>query len=147
MACELITRGFTGKDGDSIVVAVRQLPATRALDLQSEVLNVCGTVIFDLIEGDYDFPALISIIGKTPHDLLTPLVRKTIVGCAIDGVEVEERKLDRNFDGDILLMMQVFAFVLEVNFKDFLLGGKALQEKRKLAAAAALKRAEQSQES
>ncbi|MBI0275409.1 hypothetical protein I6H07_06115 [Hafnia alvei] len=126
MACELLNRTITDSKGQEIVFAVRQLPATRALDLQVELCNVMGTQVFPFIEGKFDFNNIIKLMCSTEHAILSDLIKRVVLHARREGVEVTSALFDSKYDGELFLVFKVFAFVCEVNFKDFFSQGLAM---------------------
>ena len=132
MACKSETKEFTTKAGEVIVVYVRQLPATKALDLQIELLNVLGTEVFPFISGDYNFNNILRIMAATEHTKLADIMKRVVCMASKDGKEVKPALFDHEYSGELLTVCEVFAFVCEVNFKDFFNQGLEMNERKSL---------------
>jgi len=133
MACKTGSRDFKNQAGDDVTVFVRQLPATKALDLQIELLNVMGADVFPFINGDFDFGNLVRVMTVTQHDKLSEIIKRTVCLANRDGKEVSLAEFNSVYNGDLMLVCKVFAFVCEVNFKDFFVQGLEMNEQKRLA--------------
>lgn len=144
MACELRQRELQADSGDVVLVGTRQLGASQALDLQVELVQKLGTSIFPFVENKYNFADIIYLMqqGGTSNEV-TELIKRVVCMATIDGVEVTPRTMQMKYNGNLMLMHHVFAFVLESNFLDFFKQGLELNERRRLEAVEASKMVEQ----
>ncbi|AWN08645.1 tail assembly chaperone [Erwinia phage Faunus] len=144
MACELLTREFEDDtDGKKFVITTRQLSASNALDLYVELMNKVGGSVLPLINDDYNFGDLLSVMRANPDNkVVTELIKRVICSANMEGAEIQPALFNNYFSGRLMLSMKVFAFVLEANFKEFFRQGRALNEQRSLEAADRLKQQE-----
>lgn len=119
MACKSETRTFENVSGGEVVAFVRQLPATKALELQIELLNTVGTDVFPFVNGNYTFASIVRIMTQSEAKALSSLIKRVASMAVIDGKEVNSALFDSVYNGDLYLIYKIFAFVCEVNFKDF----------------------------
>lgn len=139
MACEMVQREFLNSKGEPVLVVTRQLAASKALDLQVELLGTVGTIVFPLIENKYNFGSLIQLMRAAEAPVVTGLIKRVVSTVQVDGKEVKPALFDMFFSGELMLVYQIFAFVCEANFLDFFEQGLRLSELRELEAAEALK--------
>ncbi|QFG06686.1 tail assembly chaperone [Proteus phage Myduc] len=131
MACELKVRNFKNSKDEEVVVSVRQLPASRALELYTELMVKVGASAFAFIEDKYNFGDILVLLRSSQDHKKTSELVKSVVCCAnVDGKELKPALFDSRFDGELMLVCKVFSFVLEVNFKDFFMQGIKLNEQR-----------------
>lgn len=145
MACELLQREFKAdSDGRDVLIGTRQLSADKALDLHVELVQKLGDAIFPFIQNKYNFSDILYLMrqGGT-HTEVTELFKRVVCMATIDGQEVSPRTLQLRYNGELMLMQHVFAFVLEANFLDFFKQGLEINERRRLEAEEASKLAEQ----
>ena len=133
MSCELCSREIENSRGESILFTTRQLSATKALDLQVELINKLGNRVFPLIEGRYDFPDLVALMAMTDNKTIVELFKRVISNVNKDGKQIIPQMFDIEFSGELMLVCKVFAFVLEANFKDFFMQGLEMNEQFKSA--------------
>lgn len=133
MACKAETREFTNKDGNISTIFVRQRPADKALDLQIELLNIMGTEVFPFINGEFNFSNILRVFTTTAHDKLSDLMKRVVCTANKDGKEVTPALFNTEYNGDLMLICKVFAFVCEVNFKDFFNQGLEMNAKNSSA--------------
>lgn len=143
MACELLTREFENSKGEKKIFTVRQLPASASLDLHIELIGAVGTSVFPFIENKYNFGNIITFMRQNEHKVLTDLIKRVVCTANIEGQEIRPAMFDIHFNGELMLVCQVFAFVCEVNFKDFFEQGLKMNELRLSEEAAALAAEEQ----
>lgn len=142
MACELLKREFKNTKGESKLFVTRQLSASKALDLHVELIGKVGTSVFPLIDNNYNFSDLISIMRQADNKVVTDLMKRVICNAAVEGQEISSATFDIHFNGELMLACQVFAFVLEANFHAFFKQGLEMNEQFRLAAAARLEAAQ-----
>lgn len=131
MACELKLRTFKKSNGEEVTVSVRQLPASRALELYTELMVKVGASAFAFIEDKFNFGDILVLLRSSQDHQKTSDLVKSVVCCAnIDGKELKPALFNDRFNGELMLVCQVFSFVLEVNFKDFFMQGIKLNEQR-----------------
>lgn len=144
MACELLQREFTNSKNEPVLVTVRQMPASKALELHVELVGKLGTSIFPFIENKHHFGDIISIMRQSEHQAFTEIFKRVLSAHAsIDGKEIKPALYDMQFSGEMMLAINIFAFVLEANYLDFFEQGLAINEQRRLEAVEASKLAEQ----
>lgn len=123
MPCKSETREIDGKD-----VFVMQLPATAAMELQIETYSVIGDTCLPFVKGEWTFGNILYIQKVSDRDALIQLIKYACGQARIDGQELKGANFDLEFSGNLLMIYKVFAFVLEVNFKDFFTQGLGLQK-------------------
>lgn len=143
MACELIQREFANSKGEPVLVAVRQLAASKSLELHVELVNKLGTSVYPLIENKYNFADIIHLMQQNNHEVVSELIKRVVCNAVIEGAELKPALYDFKFSGELMLACKVFAFVLEVNFLDFFKQGLEINALRRLEAAEASKQEEQ----
>ena len=144
MACELLQREFTNSKGEPVLVVVRQMAASKALDLHVELVGKLGTRIFPFIENNYKFGDIIILMQQIEHPVFTELFKRVISsGVQMEGQEVKPTLYDMQFNGELMLACKIFGFVLEANFLSFFKQGLEINEQRRLEAVEASKLAEQ----
>jgi len=139
MACELCTSEIKNSQGEPILFTTRQLSATKALELQVELINKLGNRAFPLIEGRYNFADIISLMAQADSKSTVELIKRVVGYSNKDGKEIIPALFDLEFNGDLMLVCKVFAFVLESNFKSFFMQGLEMNEQFKSAEEARLK--------
>ena len=98
MACELLQREFTNSKGEPVLVGVRQLAASKALDLHVELVSKLSTRIFPFIEDKYTFGDIIYLMQQQEHTVFTELFKRVISSSTnIDGQEIKPTLYDMQF--------------------------------------------------
>lgn len=133
MACEVLTREFKNTKGEPVLVATRQLSATKALELHIEIIGKMGTCVFPLIDNKFSFGDIIAVMRANEHPAIHDLMKRVICNAVIEGKEIKPHNFDLHFDGELMMACQIFAFVLEANFHDFFKLGLEMNEQRRLA--------------
>lgn len=123
MACKSETREIDGKS-----VYVMQLPASKAMELQIEMYSTIGDTCLPFVKGDWTFGNILYIQKIADRDQLIQLIKYTCGQARIEGKETTGAFFDAEFSGNLLMIYKVFAFVLEVNFKDFFTQGLGSQK-------------------
>lgn len=111
--------------GDSVYM-VTQMPAMTAIGMQARLLKLIGPSFATLFAAgnqenpDGSLPLAISLLvekldEKTFQNLVIDLMR----GVRKDGVELDKKKIDLDFAGNLNELFLIMQFVLEVNFSDF----------------------------
>lgn len=142
MATELLQREFETSEGKLVLVGVRQLAASKALDLHVELISKVGTSIFPFVENKYNFGDIIYLMQQGKNAEYLELFKRVVCMATIDGQEVTAKTINVHYT-DLMLMHKVFGFVLEANFLDFFKEGLEINEQRRLEAEEASKLAEQ----
>ncbi|QQV88366.1 putative tail assembly chaperone protein [Erwinia phage Fifi44] len=135
MACELLTREFKTSEGVTKLFTTRQLAASSALDLHVELIGKVGTTVFPLIDNNYNFGDIIAVMRQADNKVVTDLMKRVICNANIEGQPITMATFDIHFNGELMLACQVFAFVLEANYKAFFKLGLEMNEQFKLAEA------------
>lgn len=139
MACELLQREFTTSTGESRLVAVRQLPASKSLDLHVELVGKLGSSIYAFVENKYNFADILHLMRQNNHETVAELIKRVVCLAVVEGKEVKPATYDFVFGGEMMLACQVFGFVLEANYLDFFKQGLEINARRSLEAAEASK--------
>lgn len=121
MPCRAETREI-----DGMQVYTMQLPASKAMELQIEMYGVIADTCLPFVKGDWIFGNILYIQKIADRDALIQLIKYTCGNARIDGQELTGANFDQVFSGNLLMIYKVFAFVLEVNFKDFFTQGLGL---------------------
>jgi len=121
MPCKAETREI-----DGVQVYTMQLPASKAMELQIEMYGVISDTCLPFVKGDWTFGNILYIQKIADRDALIQLIKYTCGNARIDGQELTGANFDQVFSGNLLMIYKVFAFVLEVNFKDFFTQGLGL---------------------
>lgn len=143
MACELIQREFKNSAGEPVLVGVRQLPASKALELQVELVGKMGNHVFPFIDNSYNFADIIQFMAYNKHEVVVELMKRVICMAYYEGEEIRPALYDMKYNGELMLACSVFAFVCEANFNDFFKQGLELNARRRSEAEEASKLAEQ----
>ena len=139
MSCELCSREFENSKGEVILFTTRQLSATKSLDLQVELINKLGNTVFPFIDNRYNFGDIVSFMASTDNKVITELVKRVISNVNKEGKQIIPTLFDFHFEGELMLLCKVFAFVLEANFQSFFKQGLEMNAQFKLVEAARLK--------
>lgn len=132
MACETIVREFEKSDGSTMVASVRQLPASKSLELHIDLINKLGNAIFPFIEDKYNFSDILNTMRSNKSDVVMQLIKQVVCTANIDGKEFSPPLFDVVFNREEMLIFKVFAFVLEANYMDFFRQGLEMNESRRL---------------
>ncbi len=150
MGCVQETRNIGGK-----TFKVSQLPARRALEMFSRLGRALGPAAFEAIakggavltsKGEDDevspeemlpalAPALASLFDRLPEGELSAIADTLLEPATCDG-QLIKSQFDDLFQGHILLLLQVLAFAIEVNYRDFFDAGRGLFARPKKGAEA-----------
>lgn len=141
MACETIVREFDKSDGSKMIVAVRQLAASKSLELHIDLINKLGNAMFPFIEDRYNFSDILNVMRANKTDVIMQLIKEVVCTAAIDNKELKPALFDFVFAREEMLVFKIFGFVLEANFADFFRQGLEMNESRRLEAEEASKMA------
>lgn len=141
MACETIVREFDKSDGSKMLVAVRQLAASKSLELHIDLINKLGNAMFPFIEDRYNFSDILNVMRANKTDVIMQLIKEVVCTAAIDNKELKPALFDFVFAREEMLVFKIFGFVLEANFADFFRQGLEMNESRRLEAEEASKMA------
>jgi len=123
------------KDMNTVIddqpVYVRQWPATVATENLSMALQICGADFGAFVEGEYTFDDIIRVMYSADSAKLISMLKKFVVAARIDGQEIQEATFNPTYSGDLMKIFQIFSFVCEVNYKDFFMQGRELNNARK----------------
>jgi len=142
MACELVQREFLNSKGETVLINTRQLSATSALDLHIELIGKLGTAVFPFIDNKYNFGDIIALMSRADNKIISELMKRVVCNANIEGQEIKPALFDLHFNGELMLICKVFAFVCEANFFDFFKQGLELTEQRRLEEVAQSKKEE-----
>lgn len=133
------------KEFDGIKFATTQYGAMRSLELLGKLAKTLGPAMGVLadsvdLEGD-DFNRALPYIGVALRDLqpaeMTSLIKEILKGTTATMTEngttkrmdlLDEKDINRVFDGRLSTMFKVVLFALKVNFADFGFGSAAKKE-------------------
>lgn len=125
MAIETKEKAIDGKR-----VTVTQLPARRALKLQTKLVKLLGSSVAALVSGskgsmtmELDPTTLAVAMEKLADHLdeeqFAQLVREVLQSTRVDNQELNDAVFDLLFAGNFLFMYKVIGFTLQVNYGDF----------------------------
>lgn len=134
MACELLTREFKATGGELKLFTTRQLPASKALELHVELVGKLGSSCFPLIDNNYNFGDVITVMRANEHPAVSEFIKRVVCMANYEGSEIKPHNFDLAFNGELMLICQVFAFVLEANFQSFFKQGLEMNERKRLEA-------------
>ena len=143
MPCEMLSREFKNSEGEPKLFTTRQLPATKSLELHVELVNKLGSSCFPFIDGKYNYGDIITLMRANEHPVVSELIKRVVCSANFEGSEVKPHNFDLLFGNELMLICQVFAFVLEANFKSFFKQGLEMNEQSKLEEEARLAQAKQ----
>ncbi len=123
---------------------VSQLPARRALEMFGRLGRLLGPAAFEAIAkgGNLDpeadvveamlpaiAPAVQTLFGNLPAGELTSIAEALLAPATCDMKPIVPQ-MDELFQGQILQLLQVVAFAVEVNYRDFFDAGRGLLARR-----------------
>lgn len=114
MACKEVTKEIDGKQ-----CFCRQWNATKALTKKAELIQMGGIDIMPFVEGFADIKAMIALERKAKPDELVSLLKEFVCSIRVDGVEVQPAMFDMTYSGNLWLIVELFTFACEVQYKDF----------------------------
>ncbi len=134
MAIKNEVRNFTDSEGEAHSVSSYQFQISEALEVWKILADAIGpsmATAFASLKGDGDglLDANVDavVLGDAVRQLLASQTPKGLVELSqrllktskIDGKEIV---FEINFSGEMLMLFEVLAFVLELNYKDFFVG-------------------------
>ena len=122
MACKQENKDIQGRQ-----VSVIQWPAYNAMTMQVRMMNTLGESSLPFIEDTWDMKHINFILTNCDINMFTLLVKDSCIGARVEGKEISASNFDSILSGDLMFMYALFAFVLEVNFKDFFVQGLQLR--------------------
>ena len=127
MACELVTTTIQDK-----LVTVTQLNCTDGLGELSKLLKVTGKLAYEYLNGEANIHHHLALLQEaTPEDL--EYIKNTVCKCAIEGKKYTPDTVGFYAQNNYLLLMEVFAFFMKANFKEFFIEGlKELASKNEM---------------
>ena len=114
MACKDMNRVI-----DDNPIYVRQWPASVALENLSEALGLMGSDFSFFVDGSYQFTDMLQVLHRSDSKRLVALLKKFAMAARVDGKELQEAQFNQYYSGEIFKIFKVFAFVAEVNYRDF----------------------------
>lgn len=114
MALKEVARQIEGHS-----VFCRQMPATRAMQKKAELIKMGGGDILPFVEGRADITSMVALERKSDPQELVALVKELVCTVRVDGEEVTPTLFDVKYSGELWLIVQLFTFACEVNYKDF----------------------------
>lgn len=140
---------------DGLRIRTVQLPPIRATRLEAKIIRLSAPAVREFrgvnvtaLEtlGDLDIgavaPVLAALFANLDDKMVTELIRDTLICTTVidangRGIEcTSEDGIDAAFEGKNAALLKAMAFVIEVNFKDFI-SGVVAKAKAVLAAKAA----------
>lgn len=115
-------------NGDNYCVT--QLPARRALRLKAKLIKLFGPILAQIVLPDGEksenskkecIVKAVQVLAATiDENVFENLIVEMITGCRKNGVELNAQIIDVEFAGDLATMYLIAAFVMEVNYSNFL---------------------------
>jgi hypothetical protein len=112
--------------------AVTQMTARKALRMKARLMRLFGASLAQMFLPGSDKPmegmafskdeavkALQSLAMSLDDDVFEKLVVDLLSSARKDGIELNEHVIDLEFAGDLMTLLKVVWFVLEVNFASF----------------------------
>ena len=112
MACKEEKKDIGGKS-----IFVRQWSATKALEMQAKLISGLGDISLPFIEGNATFGHYLAIMRDYPEFI--PVMKEFVCSARVDGKDISNAMFDIEYSGDLMRVYETFAFVVEVQFKDF----------------------------
>ena len=136
MACKLVTQTIRDK-----LVTLTQMNCMDGVEEMSKLLRVMGKVAYDYLSGDASIHHHLALIQScTPEDI--EYIKSVVCKCHIEGKKYTPYTLGFHIQNDYLLLMEVFAFYVTANYKEFFTEG-LLELESKTKADLLLKQQEQ----
>lgn len=104
-------------------VYVRQWPASTAIENLGEALSLFGNQLAFFIDGSYQFGDILTVMHRNDPKALTAVIKKFVIAANVDGKSVQETMFNAEYNGDLYRVFRTFAFVCEVNYRDFFAEG------------------------
>ncbi len=129
MACKLMTSTIREK-----LVTVTQMNCTDGIDEMSKLLRVMGNVAYDYLRGESNIHHHLALIQAcTPEDI--EYIKSVVCKCSIEGKKYTPDTVGFYMQNEYLLLMEVFAFYVSANYKEFFTEGlQELESKNKAKA-------------
>lgn len=100
-------------------VFARQWPATKSMEMKAKLVKVAGMDILPFVEGKPDLTAMMRLESHAEHTELVALIKEFVCTVRMDGKEITPTMFDTQFKGDLWLVIELFAFACEVQYKHF----------------------------
>jgi hypothetical protein len=127
MACSLKSTTIKGK-----VISLTQLNCMDGLEELSKLLAVTGTVAYDYLHGEANIHHHLALIQKcTPEDI--EYIKTIVCKCAIEGKLHKPDTVGFFLQNDYTTLLEVFAFYMSANYKEFFIEGLQELESKKEA--------------
>ncbi len=120
MACKLITTSIKGK-----VVTLTQLNCMDGLEELSKLLTVTGKVAYDYLNGEANIHHHLALIQSCSQEDIQ-YIKTVVCKCAIEGKMHKPDTVGFFLQNDYTTLLEVFAFYMSANYKEFFTEG--LQE-------------------
>lgn len=98
---------------------VRQWPASIAIQNLSKALKVFGVTFPSFIDGTYDFKDVLRLLAQSDLESIVPTIKAFVCCARCDGREINDGTFNVEYSGNLLEIFEVFAFVCEVQYRDF----------------------------
>ena len=122
---------------DDINIMVTEMPAMRALRLQTKLFKIIGSPFAELLKIKNDdsdsenncFSKAITILSQNlDENEFENLVLSLCLCVRANGHEMNKGYIDIHFAGKLNTIFKIIAFVIEVNYADFFLEGSFLSQ-------------------
>lgn len=112
---------------DGIVFGQEIWPATYSMKMLSRLLDEVGNGIVPFVEGTWALGDVLHLLKILPEDKLAELL-DIFVGSVFRNGNTINGEVDAMFSENKLRMFKVFAFTLEVQYKDFFEQGLSMKK-------------------
>lgn len=114
---------------DGKVYRVNAWDATKAIKFLQKLLQASAEDSIPFIQGDYDFSSILRFTKNVDDDVLMILIQEAVCSSFRDGTRLDSTTFNRDFK-DIMHVYKVFAWVCEVQYKDFFAQGLRMNEEK-----------------
>jgi hypothetical protein len=128
MACKLVTTTIQGR-----VVTLTQSNCMDGINELSKLLTVTGKVSYDYLSGESNIHHHLALIQSCAAEDIE-YIKSIVCKCAIEGKMHKVETVGLFMQNNYLLLVEVFAFYISANYKEFFTEGLQEIESKKEAA-------------
>ena len=111
---------------DGVTYRVNVWPVTKSMRYLHRLLDVSGEHILPFIEGKYEFADVLRFTRFTNDSDMKELVQEAVCSSYREGERLDSKTFGSDFK-DLMHVYKVFAFVCEVQYKDFFAQGLSMK--------------------
>lgn len=125
------------KEIDGNIYLVTQMPAMKAIRVQSRLMKILGPAFAEMIIAKKEDPdsclpkAVTLLVNQLDAETFANLVIELMQGVRRNGAEMKKESIDIQFAGKLNELFLVLQFVLEVNYADFFQEGGIIHQFKK----------------